>query len=86
MIERKILVQEARRLGIKVSQEELNQAISEIKKGLSRRGIRREAGSQRDDLGGVEGSAGRKIVGGEDDPERPPLSRGDRGEGGSSIL
>ena len=32
VIERKILVQEARRLGIKVSQEELNQAIFEIKK------------------------------------------------------
>jgi len=32
MIERKILVQEARRSGIKVSQEELNQAILEIKK------------------------------------------------------
>jgi peptidyl-prolyl cis-trans isomerase C len=31
VIERKILVQEARRLGIKVSSEELNQAISEIK-------------------------------------------------------
>jgi parvulin-like peptidyl-prolyl isomerase len=31
MIERKILVQEARRLGIRVSQEELNQAIFEIK-------------------------------------------------------
>ena len=31
VIERKILVQEARRLGIKVSREELNQAISEIK-------------------------------------------------------
>jgi peptidyl-prolyl cis-trans isomerase C len=31
VIERKILVQEARRLGIKISQEELNQAISEIK-------------------------------------------------------
>ena len=31
VIERKILVQEARRLGIKVSQEELNQAILEIK-------------------------------------------------------
>jgi parvulin-like peptidyl-prolyl isomerase len=31
VIERKILVQEARRLGIKVSPEELNQAISEIK-------------------------------------------------------
>lgn len=30
MIERKILVQEARRLGMKVSQEELNQAILEI--------------------------------------------------------
>jgi parvulin-like peptidyl-prolyl isomerase len=32
VIERKILVQEARRLGIKISQEELNQAIFEIKK------------------------------------------------------
>jgi peptidyl-prolyl cis-trans isomerase C len=32
LIERKILIQEARRLGIKVSTEELNQAISEIKK------------------------------------------------------
>jgi parvulin-like peptidyl-prolyl isomerase len=32
VIERKILVQEARRLGIKVSSEELNQAISEVKK------------------------------------------------------
>jgi parvulin-like peptidyl-prolyl isomerase len=31
VIERKILVQEARRLGIKISQEELNQAIYEIK-------------------------------------------------------
>jgi peptidyl-prolyl cis-trans isomerase C len=31
VIERKILVQEARRLGIKVSQEELNDAISEIR-------------------------------------------------------
>jgi len=31
VIERKILVQEARRLGIKVSQNELNRAISEIK-------------------------------------------------------
>jgi len=35
VIERKILVQEARRLGIKVSAEELNQAISEIKKDYS---------------------------------------------------
>jgi peptidyl-prolyl cis-trans isomerase C len=32
VIERKILVQEARRSGIKVSQEELDQAISEIRK------------------------------------------------------
>ena len=32
MIERKILAQEARRLGIKVSSDELNQAIAEIKK------------------------------------------------------
>jgi parvulin-like peptidyl-prolyl isomerase len=31
VIERKILVQEARRLGIKISQEELNQALLEIK-------------------------------------------------------
>ena len=32
VIERKILVQEGRRLGIQVAQEELNQAVSEIKK------------------------------------------------------
>lgn len=32
VIERKILVQEARRLGIKISSEELSQAISEVKK------------------------------------------------------
>ena len=32
VIERKILVQEARRLGVKISAEELNQAISEVKK------------------------------------------------------
>jgi len=35
VIERKILVQEARRLGIKISPEELNQAVSEIKKDYS---------------------------------------------------
>jgi parvulin-like peptidyl-prolyl isomerase len=35
VIERKILVQEARRLGIKVSPEELNQAVSEIRKDYS---------------------------------------------------
>ncbi|HYA90145.1 MAG TPA: peptidyl-prolyl cis-trans isomerase [Thermodesulfobacteriota bacterium] len=35
VIERKILVQEARRLGIKVSPEELNQAVAEIKKDYS---------------------------------------------------
>ncbi|MGQ9647239.1 MAG: foldase protein PrsA [Thermodesulfobacteriota bacterium] len=39
MIERKILVQEARRLGIKVSSEELNQVISEIKKDYSEEGF-----------------------------------------------
>jgi parvulin-like peptidyl-prolyl isomerase len=35
VIERKILVQEARRLGIKVSPDELNQAVSEIKTDYS---------------------------------------------------
>ncbi len=35
VIERKILVQEARRLGVKISPEELNQAISEIKMDYS---------------------------------------------------
>jgi len=39
VIERKILVQEARRLGIKVSPEELNQAISEIKMDYSEGGF-----------------------------------------------
>ena len=44
VIERKILVQEARRLGIKVSQEELNQAISEIKKDYPGEGFGEKLG------------------------------------------
>ena len=40
MIERKILVHEARRLGIKASQEELGQAISEIRKDYPGEGFR----------------------------------------------
>jgi len=39
VIERKILVQEARRLGIRVSEEELNQAIVEIKMDYSGEGF-----------------------------------------------
>lgn len=39
IIERKILAQEAKRLGIEVSQEELTQAISEIKTGYSGEGF-----------------------------------------------
>jgi len=39
VIERKILVQEAKRLGIKVSPEELDQAISEIKKDYTGEGF-----------------------------------------------
>jgi peptidyl-prolyl cis-trans isomerase C len=39
VIERKILVQEGRRLGIKISPEELNQAISEIKMDYSGEGF-----------------------------------------------
>lgn len=39
VIERKILVQEARRVGIKVSPEELNQAIFEIKKDYPEKGF-----------------------------------------------
>jgi parvulin-like peptidyl-prolyl isomerase len=44
VIERKILVQEARRLGIKVSQEELNQAISEIKRDYPGEGFGEKLG------------------------------------------
>jgi len=44
MIERKILVQEARRLEIKVSQEELNQAIYEIKKDYPGEGFGEKLG------------------------------------------
>jgi len=44
MIERKILVQEARRLGMKVSQEELNQAILEIKKDYPGEGFGEKLG------------------------------------------
>ena len=44
VIERKILVQEARQLGIRVSQEELNQAISEIKKDYPGEGFGEKLG------------------------------------------
>jgi peptidyl-prolyl cis-trans isomerase C len=44
MIERKILVQEARRLEIKVSQEELNQAILEIKRDYPGEGFGEKLG------------------------------------------
>lgn len=44
VIERKILVQEARRLEIKVSQEELNQAIFEIKKDYPGEGLGEKLG------------------------------------------
>jgi peptidyl-prolyl cis-trans isomerase C len=44
VVERKILVQEARRLGIKVSQEELNQAITEIKKDYPGEGFGEKLG------------------------------------------
>ncbi len=44
MVERKILIQEARRLGIKVSQEELNQAISEVKKDYPGEGFGEKLG------------------------------------------
>jgi parvulin-like peptidyl-prolyl isomerase len=44
VIERKILVQEARRLGIKVSAEELNQAISDISKDYPGEGFGEKLG------------------------------------------
>jgi parvulin-like peptidyl-prolyl isomerase len=44
VIERRILVQEARRLGIKISSEELNQAISEIKKDYPGEGFGEKLG------------------------------------------
>lgn len=44
VIERKLLVQEARRLGIKVSPEELNQVISEIKKDYPGEGFGEKLG------------------------------------------
>jgi parvulin-like peptidyl-prolyl isomerase len=44
VIERKILVQEARQLGIRVSQEELNQAISEIRKDYPGEGFGEKLG------------------------------------------
>lgn len=44
MIERKILIQEARRLGIKISQEDLNQAIFEIKKDYPGEGFGEKLG------------------------------------------
>ena len=44
VIERKILVQEARRLGIRISQEELNQAILEIKRDYPGEGFGEKLG------------------------------------------
>jgi parvulin-like peptidyl-prolyl isomerase len=44
VIERKILVQEARRLEVKVSSEELNQAISEVKKDYPGEGFGEKLG------------------------------------------
>jgi parvulin-like peptidyl-prolyl isomerase len=44
VIERKILVQEARRLGVKVSPEELNQAISDIRKDYPGEGFGEKLG------------------------------------------
>ncbi len=44
MVERKILVQEARRSGIKISQEELDQTISEIKKDYPGEGFGEKLG------------------------------------------
>jgi len=44
VIERKILAQEARRLGIKVSREELNQAIFEIEKDYPNKGFDKRLG------------------------------------------
>jgi len=44
MIERKILVQEARRLGMNISKEELNQAILEIKKDYPGEGFGEKLG------------------------------------------
>ncbi|OGP59068.1 MAG: hypothetical protein A2162_03060 [Deltaproteobacteria bacterium RBG_13_52_11b] len=46
MVERKILVQEARRTGITVSPEELNQAIAEIRKDYSEREFGERIGSK----------------------------------------
>jgi peptidyl-prolyl cis-trans isomerase C len=48
VVERKVLVQEARRTGIKVSPEELNQALSEIRKDYSEREL-----GERLDSGGM---------------------------------
>ena len=75
VIERKILVQEARRLGIKISQEELNQAISEIKMDYPGEGFGEKLGLKGMTLEEWKSSAGRKIISGEGHPECPPFSR-----------
>lgn len=46
VIERKILVQEARRLGIKISEKELNQALLEIRKDYPGEGFRERLGQK----------------------------------------
>jgi len=62
MIERKILVQEARRLEIKVSQEELNQAIYEIKKDYPGEGFGEKLGLKGMTLEGWKGRLEEKLL------------------------
>jgi peptidyl-prolyl cis-trans isomerase C len=62
VIERKILVQEARRLGIKVSPEELNQAISEIKMDYPGEGFGEKLGLKGTTLEEWKGRLGEKLL------------------------
>ena len=62
VIERKILVQEARRVGIKVSPEELNQAIFEIKKDYPERGFDERLGLKGTTLDEWKGRLEEKLM------------------------
>jgi len=62
VIERKILVQEARRLGIKVSPEELNRAISEIKMDYPGEGFGEKLGLKGTTFEEWKGRLGEKLL------------------------
>ena len=62
MIERRLLVQEARRLGIRISQEELDQALQEIEKDYPERGLDERLGLEGITLEGLKSRIEEKLL------------------------